>query len=56
LADEGNETVLLLATKGDAGKKNDPVSHLSNEEFGAVRKHWRHMNRKYWQSNGTSEN
>jgi LmbE family N-acetylglucosaminyl deacetylase len=39
LADEGNETVLLLATKGDAGKKNDPVSHLSNEEFGAVRKH-----------------
>jgi N-acetylglucosamine malate deacetylase 2 len=37
LADEGNMTVLLLATKGDAGKKNGPVSHLSNEELGAVR-------------------
>jgi LmbE family N-acetylglucosaminyl deacetylase len=37
LADEGNKAVLLLATKGDAGKKNGSFSHLSNEELGAVR-------------------
>jgi LmbE family N-acetylglucosaminyl deacetylase len=37
LAKDGVETVLLLATKGDAGKKNGNVSHLSNEELAAVR-------------------
>lgn len=39
LADEGHEPVLLLATKGDAGKKNGHVSHLSNEELAALRVH-----------------
>ncbi|ULL15642.1 PIG-L family deacetylase [Paenibacillus sp. H1-7] len=33
----GDRTILLLATRGDAGKKNGAVSHLSNEELGALR-------------------
>jgi LmbE family N-acetylglucosaminyl deacetylase len=37
LADEGEAPVLLLATKGDAGKKNGDVSHLTNEQLAAVR-------------------
>jgi LmbE family N-acetylglucosaminyl deacetylase len=37
LADDGNKTVLLLATKGEAGKKNGIVSHLNSEELAAVR-------------------
>jgi LmbE family N-acetylglucosaminyl deacetylase len=37
LADEGEPPVLLLATRGDAGKKNGRVSHLTNEELGALR-------------------
>ncbi|MDF2963776.1 MAG: GlcNAc-PI de-N-acetylase [Paenibacillus sp.] len=37
LADGGENPVLLLATKGDAGKKNGHVAHLSNEELAAVR-------------------
>lgn len=37
LADQGHRPVLLLATKGDAGKKNGHVSHLSNEELAEVR-------------------
>ncbi|QGQ98285.1 PIG-L family deacetylase [Paenibacillus psychroresistens] len=37
LADQGHKTVLLLATKGDAGKKNGDVGHLSNAELAAVR-------------------
>jgi LmbE family N-acetylglucosaminyl deacetylase len=37
LADQGGQPVLLLATKGDAGKKNGHVSHLTNDELAAVR-------------------
>lgn len=37
LADEGNAPVLLLATKGDAGKKNGAFAHLSNEELAELR-------------------
>jgi LmbE family N-acetylglucosaminyl deacetylase len=37
LADQGSKTVLLLATKGDAGKNNWDVGHLSNAELAAVR-------------------
>ncbi|MBP1996847.1 PIG-L deacetylase family protein [Paenibacillus eucommiae] len=37
LADSGEQPVLLLATKGDAGKKNGDVSHLTNEELGDLR-------------------
>ncbi|MCZ8512481.1 PIG-L family deacetylase [Paenibacillus filicis] len=37
LADAGHKPVLLLATKGDAGKKNGAFGHLSNEELAAVR-------------------
>lgn len=37
LADEGGEPVLLLATRGDAGRKNGDYAHLSNEELGALR-------------------
>jgi LmbE family N-acetylglucosaminyl deacetylase len=37
LADQGENPALLLATKGDAGKKNGHVSHLTNEELAAVR-------------------
>lgn len=37
LADQGHQPVLLLATKGDAGKKNGHVSHLSNEALAEVR-------------------
>lgn len=37
LADQGEEPVLLLATKGDAGKKNGDVSHLTNEQLAVVR-------------------
>lgn len=37
LADNEDKTVLLLATKGDAGKKNGNVGHLSKEELAAVR-------------------
>ncbi|NHN31317.1 PIG-L deacetylase family protein [Paenibacillus agricola] len=37
LADQGEAPVLLLATKGDAGKKNGDVSHLTNEQLAAVR-------------------
>jgi LmbE family N-acetylglucosaminyl deacetylase len=37
LADAGHEPLLLLATKGDAGKKNGQVSHLSNEELADLR-------------------
>jgi LmbE family N-acetylglucosaminyl deacetylase len=37
LADHGEAPVLLLATKGDAGKKNGDVSHLTNEQLAAVR-------------------
>ncbi|MBP1155001.1 MULTISPECIES: PIG-L family deacetylase [unclassified Paenibacillus] len=37
LADQGHRPVLLLATKGDAGKKNGYLSHLSNEELAEVR-------------------
>lgn len=37
LADNGDKTVLLLATKGEAGKKNGTVSHLSSGELATVR-------------------
>ncbi len=37
LAEQGEAPVLLLATRGDAGKKNGDVGHLSNEELGAQR-------------------
>ncbi|MCR8630530.1 PIG-L deacetylase family protein [Paenibacillus radicis (ex Xue et al. 2023)] len=37
LVHEGEQPVLLLATKGDAGKKNGYVAHLSNEELAALR-------------------
>ncbi|NTZ17451.1 PIG-L family deacetylase [Paenibacillus sp. JMULE4] len=37
LADQGHRTVLLLATKGDAGQKNGYASHLSNGELAEVR-------------------
>lgn len=37
LADEGNAPVLLLATKGDAGKKNGAFAHLSNAELADLR-------------------
>ncbi|GGG13550.1 PIG-L deacetylase family protein [Paenibacillus abyssi] len=37
LADEGHIPVLLLATKGDAGKKNGRAAHLSNEELAVMR-------------------
>jgi LmbE family N-acetylglucosaminyl deacetylase len=37
LADQGDNPVLLLATKGDAGKKNGVFGHLSNAELAAVR-------------------
>lgn len=37
LADRGDPPSLLLATKGDAGKKNGHVSHLTNDELASVR-------------------
>lgn len=37
LAEQGDTPVLLLATRGDAGKKNGDVGHLTNEELGAQR-------------------
>jgi LmbE family N-acetylglucosaminyl deacetylase len=37
LADGGENPILLLATKGDAGKKNGPMAHLSNEELAVKR-------------------
>ncbi|WP_028548592.1 PIG-L deacetylase family protein [Paenibacillus sp. UNC451MF] len=37
LAEQGEKPVLLLATRGDAGKKNGDVGHLTNEELGAQR-------------------
>jgi LmbE family N-acetylglucosaminyl deacetylase len=37
LVDEGEQPVLLLATNGDAGKKNGDVAHLTNEELGSLR-------------------
>ncbi|NOU94248.1 PIG-L family deacetylase [Paenibacillus sp. LMG 31456] len=39
LVDKGERPVLLLATKGDAGKKNGHVAHLSNEELASLRVH-----------------
>ncbi|MNI13058.1 Mycothiol S-conjugate amidase [compost metagenome] len=37
LADQGEQPVLQLATKGDAGSKNGDVGHLTKEELAAVR-------------------
>ncbi|MFC6456758.1 MULTISPECIES: PIG-L deacetylase family protein [Paenibacillus] len=37
LAENGENPVLLLATRGDAGKKNGDVAHLTNEELGTLR-------------------
>ncbi|PZE22361.1 PIG-L deacetylase family protein [Paenibacillus xerothermodurans] len=37
LADNGERPVLLLATRGDAGKKNGDVAHLTNDELAAMR-------------------
>ncbi|OXM87999.1 PIG-L deacetylase family protein [Paenibacillus rigui] len=37
LADRGAKPILLLATKGDAGKKNGSLQQATNEELAAVR-------------------
>ncbi|CAG7645080.1 PIG-L deacetylase family protein [Paenibacillus allorhizosphaerae] len=37
LADSGHPPALLLATRGDAGKKNGAFGHLSNEQLGELR-------------------
>ncbi|MEK3724256.1 PIG-L deacetylase family protein [Paenibacillus sp. FSL H8-0034] len=37
LADRGEKPVLLLATKGDAGKKNGAFAHATTEELAEVR-------------------
>ncbi|TDF99770.1 PIG-L deacetylase family protein [Paenibacillus piri] len=37
LADQGEKPVLLLATKGDAGKKNGHAAHFTNEALAALR-------------------
>lgn len=37
LAESGDRPILLLATRGDAGKKNGDVGHLTNEELGGLR-------------------
>ncbi|MFC4775185.1 PIG-L deacetylase family protein [Paenibacillus sp. GCM10023252] len=38
LADQGNHPVLLLATYGDAGKKNGSYGHYSNAQLAELRK------------------
>jgi len=43
LADAGHPPALLLATRGDAGKKNGAFGHLTGEQLGALRE--REMNR-----------
>lgn len=37
LADSGHPPALLLATRGDAGKKNGAYGHLTNEQLGELR-------------------
>lgn len=37
LVRSGDRPILLLATRGDAGKKNGDVSHLTNAELGMLR-------------------
>jgi LmbE family N-acetylglucosaminyl deacetylase len=37
LANTGDVPLLLLATKGDAGKKNGDVAHLSNDQLAVLR-------------------
>lgn len=37
LADRGEASALLLATRGDAGHKNGAYAHLSRQELGALR-------------------
>lgn len=37
LADQGGSPLLLLATQGDAGKKNGDVQHLTNAELAFLR-------------------
>ncbi|MCS7459738.1 PIG-L family deacetylase [Paenibacillus doosanensis] len=37
LTDNGDQPILLLATRGDAGKKNGDVGHLTEEQLGARR-------------------
>lgn len=37
LADQGHKSVLLLATRGDAGQKNGHFSHYTKDELGTLR-------------------